>query len=250
MIRMTNGLALLATLLLAACSQQDGTGSGSAGEPTLETNEQRLSYGIAFGLGERLKADGVPVDVDAFNAGIRDAFEGNERKLTQEEIAEEMAAYQTARAEEQQAAAEAAAEDNALTGDAFRDEYAQAEGVEQTESGLLYKVIEPGEGPRPSAEDSVEVHYRGTLVDGTEFDSSYSRGEPVTFGLSQVIPGWTEGLQLMSVGSKYQLVIPPELAYGPGGAGQSIGPNSTLVFEVELLDIVSAEGEAAEEGEG
>ena len=261
MIRMTNGLALLATLLLAACSQQDNADSQGAAEPVLETSEQRLSYGIAYGLGERLDADGVPIDVDAFNAGIRDAFEGNERRLTQEEIAAEMQAYQAARVEEQEAAAEQAAEaaeqaaiENAAAGDAFRDEYAQAEGVSETESGLLYKAIEAGEGPKPTAEDAVEVHYRGTLVDGTEFDSSYARGESVTFGLSQVIPGWTEGLQLMSVGSKYQLVIPPELAYGPAGAGQSIGPNSTLVFEVELLDIVSpgdeaAEDEAAEEGE-
>ena len=116
-----------------------------------------------------------------------------------------------------------------------------------TESGLQYKVLEEGEGPKPSAEDVVEVHYQGTLIDGTEFDSSYARGSTVSFGLNQVIPGWTEGLQLMPVGSKYQFVIPPELAYGPAGAGPQIGPNSTLVFVVELVSIPSQEAAAAEE---
>jgi FKBP-type peptidyl-prolyl cis-trans isomerase len=112
-----------------------------------------------------------------------------------------------------------------------------------TESGLQYEVVEAGDGASPGPEDSVEVHYRGTLIDGTEFDSSYARGEPVTFGVNQVIPGWTEALQLMQVGSKYKLFIPSELAYGPGGAGNRIGPNATLVFEVELLDVPSQAAE-------
>ncbi len=240
MTRFTYGLALLAALLTAACTQQQ-----EAAAPddltTLETTEQRLSYGIAYGLGERLKADGVPLDVDAFNLGLRHAFEGQERLLTQEEIGQEMQAYQASRAAERQAEAEKAATDNATAGEAFRAEYAKGEGVMQTESGLLYQELRAGDGPKPTAEDAVEVHYKGTLIDGTEFDSSYSRGTPVTFGLNQVIPGWTEGLQLMPVGSKFQLVIPPELGYGPGGAGASIGPNATLVFEVELIGIVEAE---------
>ena len=245
MKRMTYGLALLAALLTAACSQQQD-GAASDEPVSLETTEQRLSYGIAYGLGERLKADGVPLDVAAFTLGLQHAFDGTEQLLSQEEIGLEMQAYQQSRAVQRQAEAEEAATANAVAGDAFRAEYAKAEGVMSTESGLLYKELEAGDGPKPTAEDAVEVHYRGTLIDGTEFDSSYGRGTTVTFGLNQVIPGWTEGLQLMPVGSKYQLVIPPELAYGPGGAGASIGPNATLVFEVELVSIVSGEEDAGE----
>ncbi len=122
---------------------------------------------------------------------------------------------------------------------AFLAQNKAKEGVTTTASGLQYEVLTAGTGPKPSAEDTVEVHYRGTLVDGTEFDSSYSRGETVTFGVGQVIPGWTEALQLMPKGSKWKLVIPPELAYGAGGAGQVIGPNAALVFEVELIGIPS-----------
>jgi FKBP-type peptidyl-prolyl cis-trans isomerase len=235
------GLALTVALLTTACSQQDNT---PAEQPvTLETTEQRLSYGIAFGLGERLKADGVPLDLDAFSAGLRHAFDGEAPLLTQEEIGQEMQAYQQERMAERQAEAELAATSNTTEGDAFRADYAQAEGVMTTESGLLYKVLEAGDGAMPGAEDTVEVHYRGTLIDGTEFDSSYARGATVSFALNQVIPGWTEGLQLMPVGSKYEFVIPPELAYGAGGAGQQIGPNATLVFQVELVGIESAEAD-------
>ena len=158
-----------------------------------------------------------------------------------------MQRFQTEQQEKQQAAAAQAAATNAAAGQAFLAENAGREGVTVTESGLQYEVLQAGEGASPGPEDTVEVHYRGTLVDGTEFDSSYGRGQTVQFGVTQVIPGWTEALQLMQVGSKYRLVIPPELAYGAGGAGQTIGPNSTLVFEVELVSIVEAEEEAAAE---
>ena len=133
-------------------------------------------------------------------------------------------------------------------GEAFLKENATKEGVVTTESGLQYKIVTAGEGPKPGAEDVVKVHYRGTLLDGTEFDSSYKRGEPVTFPVGGVIPGWVEALQLMPVGSKWELFIPSGLAYGPGGAGGQIGPNSTLKFEVELLSIEPKEAtEAAKE---
>ncbi|MEE4662096.1 MAG: FKBP-type peptidyl-prolyl cis-trans isomerase [Halieaceae bacterium] len=240
------GLAVPLAITLSACNQEPA----QTADVTLDTPEQRLSYGIAYGLGDRLKADGVPLDVAAFSAGLSDAVEGNEARLSQEEIGQEMQAYQEKRAAEQAELTAAEAEVNASAGDAYREENASAEGVTTTESGLQYRVITAGDGPTPGPTDVVEVHYRGTLIDGTEFDSSYSRGEPINFGLDQVIPGWSEGLQLMPVGSTYELVIPPELAYGAGGAGPIIGPNATLVFEVELLDIVqdeTAEDASAEE---
>lgn len=253
MNRITLGLALLAALVTLGCSQKEATApQGSAGEsPALDTTEQRLSYGIAYGLGQRLKADEIPLDVAAFAAGLDDAYEGRDAQLSEEEIGQEMQAYQQSRQAEMEAEQAQLAEANAAAGDAFREQNAAAEGVTTTETGLQYKVLTAGDGPKPSAEDTVEVNYRGTLIDGTEFDSSYARGSSVSFGLNQVIPGWTEGLQLMPVGSKYEFVIPPELAYGPAGAGQQIGPNSTLIFEVELLGIPSQQAEAeAEADEG
>jgi FKBP-type peptidyl-prolyl cis-trans isomerase len=249
MNRTKTWLALLAVLVTAACSQQADQTTSQPETVELDTTEKRLSYGIAFGLGERLKADGVPLDVTAFNMGLRDAFEGGERLLSQEEIGREMQAYQASRQAERAAAAEQAATENTAAGSAFREANAAKEGVVTTESGLQYKVLRDGDGPKPLATDTVEVNYRGTLIDGTEFDSSYTRGSSVSFALNQVIPGWTEGLQLMPVGSKYELVIPPELAYGAGGAGQVIGPNATLVFEVELLQIAPREGDEAAEGD-
>lgn len=244
--------ALAGVVALQACNQQTpATGDSAAATPAapaaiaLETTEQRLSYGIAYTLGQRMAVDQVPMDVDAFAAGMRDALEGATPRLTEDEISAEMQAYQERAAAEQQAAMGAAAEANAVAGVAFLGENATREGVVVTDSGLQYEIIEVGDGPVPGPEDTVEVHYRGTLLDGTEFDSSYGRGETVTFGVGQVIPGWTEALQLMPVGSKWKLVIPSELAYGPGGAGQVIGPNATLVFDVELISIPSqAEVEA------
>jgi len=242
-------LALVGVVALQACNQKSAESppaTAAAPAPVqLETTEQRLSYGIALTLGQRMKADKVPMDVDAFSAGLRDAIEGAEPRLSQEEISAEMQAYQEKAVAEQQAAQAALAESNLAAATAFLAENAAKEGVTVTDSGLQYEVIEAGDGPKPGPDDTVEVHYSGTLVDGTEFDSSYKRGEPVTFGVNQVIPGWTEALQLMPVGSKYRLVIPPELGYGAGGAGQAIGPNAALVFEVELLSIPSQADAAA-----
>lgn len=239
-------LALVGVVALQACNQQTPPATPEAAAPAvleLATSEQRLSYGIAFGLGKRMAADGVPMDVDSFSAGLRDALEGKEPRLTQEEITAEMQAYQEKAAAEQQATQAALAEANQAAAVAFLAENAAREGVTVTDSGLQYEILEVGDGPIPGPDDTVEVHYRGTLIDGTEFDSSYSRGETVTFGVSQVIPGWTEALQLMPVGSKWKIVIPPELGYGPGGAGQAIGPNAALVFEVELVGIVDPNAE-------
>ena len=243
-------LALVSAITLQACNQQSSAPADSAAAPApvaVETTEQRLSYGIAYGLGQRLKTDGVPMDVDAFSAGLRAAIEGSEPLMSQDEIAAEMQAYQEKMAAEQQAVQAEMAVSNAAASAAFLVENAQVEGVVVTDSGLQYQVIEEGEGAIPGPEDTVEVHYRGTLVDGTEFDSSYARGQTVTFGVGQVIPGWTEALQLMPVGSKWKLVIPPELGYGAGGAGQMIGPNAALIFEVELVSIPSQAEEAVAE---
>jgi len=234
------GLALVAVLMVAACAKQ-GEQAQEDSAAALDTTEKRLSYGIAYGLGDRLKADGVPLDVDSFSMGLRHAYEGADQLLSDEEISQEMQNYQTEQNAKRMAAAEAAAEGNAAEGAAFLAENAKVEGVVVLDSGLQYQVLTEGEGAKPGPEDTVEVNYRGTLLDGTEFDSSYARNSSVSFALNQVIPGWTEGLQQMTAGSTYRLFIPPELAYGPGGAGDVIGPNATLIFDVELIAITPKE---------
>ena len=243
-------LALVSVFSLQACNQQTDNATETAAVDaavTLETSEQRLSYGIAYGLGKRMQADAVPLDIDTFTAGLRDALSGAEPRMTHEEVTAEMQAYQEKVAAEQEAAQAAAGAANLAAAQAFLEENAAREGVTVTDSGLQYEVLEQGDGPIPGPDDTVEVHYRGTLIDGTEFDSSYKRGETDTFGVGQVISGWTEALQLMPQGSKWKLFIPPELGYGAGGAGQAIGPNSALIFEVELISIPS-QSEAAGEG--
>ena len=210
-------------------------------EVVLETTDARLSYGIGLRMGQRMSADGMTVDIAAYAAGLEDAMTGAEAQLTDEEINTEMSAFQERRQAEAEAERVALAQTNLEAGRAYMDEMSAREEVQTTESGLQYIVVEPGEGENPVAEDSVEVHYEGRLIDGTVFDSSFERGQTVTFGLTQVIAGWTEGLQLMKPGAKYKFIIPPELGYGEGGAGQMIGPNATLLFDVELIAVVKAE---------
>ena len=191
---------------LIACQEQ-------AKEPapvTLDTPEKRLSYGIALRMSERMVADGMVMDVDAYALGMRDAFEGAEARLTEEEINAEMMAFQEKVEAEREAAQAQVAEGNAEAGAAFLAENAQREGIVVTDSGLQYEVVTAGDGASPGPDDQVEVHYRGTLIDGTVFDSSYDRGQTVTFGVTQVIPGWTEALQLMKEGDKYNLYIPSD----------------------------------------
>lgn len=242
-------LAIASTLALQACNQsaQEPDGTAEADEVALETSSQRLSYGMAYGLGQRLAQDEVPLDIEAFTAGLEDAVAGGEARMTTEEIQAEMQAYQEQAMAEQQAEVAAQGEANQAAAEEFLAENAEREGVVVTDSGLQYEVIEEGEGASPGPEDTVEVHYTGTLLDGTEFDSSRERGETVTFGVGQVIPGWTEALQLMSPGAKWKLYIPADLAYGQGGAGGVIGPNSALIFDVELVSVPSQQAEA--EGE-
>jgi len=233
--------AMVSMLFLHACSNEEAAegGAGQSGAAVaLDTSAQKISYGIAYGFGQRLKMDEIPIDVDAFSAGMRDAMGGAEPLMTEQQIAEEMQAFQMAQNEKLQAKMEEASTVNMEAGKTFLAENAQKEGVVTLDSGLQYKVIEAAEGAKPAASDTVEVHYRGTLLDGTEFDSSYSRGQSANFGVGQVIPGFSEALQLMSVGSKWQVYIPSDLGYGPGGTGGGpIGPNATLIFDIELISI-------------
>lgn len=239
MMNRKNLALLLAALVVSACTNKEV--EPAASEVALDSMEQRLNYGIAYEFGSRLKEDGFPLDADTFSLGLRHALEGTERLVSQEQVGEDMQAFQDVANAKRAEEMVAIAEENAAMGSALLAENATAEGIVVTESGLQYKVLAAGDGPKPGPDDVVEVNYRGTLVDGTEFDSSYARNSPISFGVGQVIAGWTEGLQLMPVGSKYQFVIPPELAYGSEGAGPVIGPNSTLIFEVELLSITAPE---------
>lgn len=199
-----------------------------------DTQELQASYGIGMQMGEQLKSqpfDGL--DISAVSAGIADAFFGAESKVSQQELQE---AFQTISARMQASSAEQAKVLGAV-GVEHLAENGKKEGVTVTESGLQYEVVTMGEGEKPTAESTVSVHYHGSLIDGTVFDSSVDRGQPAEFPVGGVIAGWTEALQLMPVGSKFKLTIPSELAYGERGAGAAIGPHSTLVFDVELLEI-------------
>jgi len=206
----------------------------------LDTEEKKLGYIIGMDIGKSLRDQGTEVDLDSLIEAIKATYNGDELAMTPEEAALVRQEYIQRRQAEQQAAAAEAGEANLVAGQAFLEENAVKEGVITTESGLQYKVVTMGTGAKPAATDTVKVHYRGTLLDGTEFDSSYARNEPISFALNRVISGWTEGVQLMPVGSKFMFYISPELAYGEGGGGP-IPPNSTLIFEVELLDIETAE---------
>ncbi|MCW8926385.1 MAG: FKBP-type peptidyl-prolyl cis-trans isomerase [Xanthomonadales bacterium] len=204
----------------------------------LETEEQKLGYIIGMDIGKSLRDQGAEVDLESLLDAISTTFKGEEAALTAEEAAAIRQAYVEKRQAERQAETAAVAGANLAEGQKFLAENKTKEGVQTTESGLQYKVLTMGDGAKPVATDTVQVHYRGTLLDGTEFDSSYARNEPISFALNRVIAGWTEGVQLMPVGSKFMFYIAPELAYGEGGGGP-IPPNATLIFEVELLDIVT-----------
>ena len=200
---------------------------------TLTTDEQKASYAIGYQFGANAKRDGLSLDATAVADGVKDALGGSKPAADPATL---QAALDKLRAG-LEAKAKAAGEKNAKDGAAFRADYAKGANVKKTASGMLYEVVSAGSGAKPKPTDTVRVNYRGTLPDGTEFDSSYKRREAVTFQVNQIIPGWQEALVMMPKGSKWKLVLPPELAYGDKGAGGAIGPNQTLVFEVELLDI-------------
>jgi FKBP-type peptidyl-prolyl cis-trans isomerase FklB len=188
-------------------------------------------------IGSAMKRDEVDVDTAILLRGLKDALAGSKLLLTDQEAQTVMTALRADLGKKQELKQQQAAETNKKEGDAFLAANKTKEGVVALPSGLQYKILQEGTGPKPAATDTVTVNYRGTLLNGTEFDSSYKRGQPATFGVGQIIKGWTEALQLMPVGSKWQLFIPAELAYGARGAGRDIGPNSTLIFEVELVSI-------------
>lgn len=208
----------------------------AADAPAMD-DASRQSYALGYQLGRDLK--GADLRGDAITQGLKDGSSGAPPKLTDQQMQEALAALDQRIASERARAQTAELEKSLAAGNAYRAENAKKPGVQTTASGLQYKVVKAGTGRTPAASDTVTVNYRGTLVDGTEFDSSYKRGEPATFPVAGVIPGWTEALQLMKEGAQYQLVIPPELAYGERGAGGVIPPGATLVFDVELISVGS-----------
>lgn len=213
-------LAITTTISFSACNRAD-----------VSSEKGKASYAIGYQVGRALKSQGAEVDPATIAAAIKDTMAGNELRMTEDEMRQAIQALQS----RNQGGDPKVAAENAAKGKEYLDANKAKPGVQVTASGLQYKVISAGSGASPKATSTVKVHYRGTLIDGTEFDSSYKRGQPAEFGVSQVIRGWTEALQLMKKGAKYKLTIPSELAYGARNSG-TIPANSVLNFEVELLD--------------
>ena len=222
------GVTLLLVAIAAGCTAEEAV-------VKLEDTKQKVSYAIGLDIGRNFARQEIEIDANAFLAGVRDGVGGQKQRLTDEQMKAEITALRESMMAKQEAKAKAAAEKNKAEGEAFLAKNAKEAGVMVTKSGLQYKVITEGKGPMPTADAIVKVHYRGTLLDGTEFDSSYSRNEPLVLPVGGVIPGWTEALTMMKEGSKWELFIPSALAYGEEGAAPAIGPNAVLKFEVELL---------------
>ncbi len=203
----------------------------------LKDQKDKVSYSIGTNIGNNFKKQSMDINPDALMQGIKDTLSGEKALMTEQEMNETMKAFQQEMMTKQAELAKIIGEKNKTEGDLFLAENKKKEGVITLSSGLQYKVINEGSGTIPTLTDKVIVHYRGTLIDGTEFDSSYRRGQPVTFPVNGIIAGWKEALQLMKAGSKWQLFIPPTLAYGERGAGRTIGPNATLIFDIELLSL-------------
>ena len=225
-------------ILMGAISVALASGISTAGDKVEpKTESDKVSYSVGYRLGGDFKRQQVDINSDMLVQGIEDAASGGEALMTDEQMRTVMTNLANrVRAEQMEKQKQQGAE-NIKAGEAFLAENAGKEGVKTTDSGLQYKVITAGEGKTPQKSDKVTVHYRGTLIDGSEFDSSYSRNKPASFGVGQVIPGWTEALQLMKEGDKWEIYLPSKLGYGERGAGARIPPNSTLVFEVELISV-------------
>lgn len=220
--------------------------SGALASTKLNSEKDKVSYMIGYQIGSNFKRDGLEVDLNMVLNGMKEASTGVASPLSAEESQKLMTDLQKNLQAKAEAKQKSDGEKNSKEGKAFLEENAKKKDIVKLPSGMQYKVLTAGKGDSPKATDTVKTHYRGTLINGTEFDSSYKRGQPATFPVNGVIKGWTEALQLMKPGAKWQLFIPSELAYGEGGAGESIGPNSTLIFEVELLSIEKKEEPKAE----
>ena len=228
-----------AMLLMTGCSTNNGsqeTAAQSVAITEQSTSEEKVGYSLGYMMAEGNKEAIKDLNLDTFEKGFRDGYEGSDSALTQEQMQQVLMDYQKEQEAQFAKDMENKATENKAAGEAFLAENAKKEGVKQTDSGLQYKVLTAGTGASPKATDVVEVNYEGKLIDGTVFDSSYERGEPIEFPLNQVIAGWTEGLQLMKEGGKYEFYIPADIAYGEAG-NAGIEPNSTLIFTVELLDV-------------
>jgi FKBP-type peptidyl-prolyl cis-trans isomerase FklB len=245
-MRTRHSLALCTTLAAFSTGwnsliAQDTTPAQEIAVVAATTDNQLLMEKVSYFLGadaiKRFKANNIAIQPQSYLQGVQDAFTDEQPKYTPEELQQALMTFQTQLREQAAQQAQVQASNNVKAGTTFLEENAKRETVTTTASGLQYEILTEGSGPKPSAEKSVTVHYTGTLIDGTVFDSSVQRGQPATFGVGQVIPGWTEALQLMPEGSKWKLFIPSNLAYGERGAGADIGPNETLIFEVELLKV-------------
>ncbi len=239
-------IALATSLILVGCEEASKPKADAAAPVsttvTLESEIQKVSYIMGTNIGGQIKGEAFEVDIASLTLGLSDAVAGKEPKLSEAEVKAVIESFQAKMMAEQEVSAKLVAETNIKEGEAFLAENAKKNDVVVLESGLQYKVLEAGTGVIPTSENTVEVHYKGTLIDGTEFDSSFKRGVPAQFGVTQVIPGWVEALQLMKEGAKWELYVPADLAYGPGGTGGLIGPNQTLIFEVELLKAAVGDG--------
>ena len=203
----------------------------------LKDQKGKESYSLGYQFGQYIKSQGIDIDLEIYTSGIKDALGGKEPQMSQEDIRATIMGLQQRQQAARQKEMKEKSTKNLEQGKTFLAENQKKENVKALPSGLQYKVLAEGSGKTPKADDTVTVNYKGTLIDGTEFDSSYKRGQPATFKVNGVIKGWTEALPLMKEGSKYQLFIPPDLAYGERGAGRNIPPNSTLIFEVELISV-------------
>ena len=226
-------MAMVVMAGLSACNNEKSEQTSVV----LDNEVKKFSYAMGMDVGQSIKGLGAEIDQAALNAAIEDVLSGSTLKLEAAQSTQIKQDFFRKKQEAQMAERKTAGAENKAKGEAFLAENAKKEGVTVTASGLQYEVLTQGDGKKPAATDTVKVHYQGTLLDGTEFDSSYKRGQPISFPLNGVIKGWTEGVALMPVGSKYKFYIPSNLAYGERGAGAKIGPDSTLIFTVELLAI-------------
>lgn len=225
---------------LPAAQNQLGAQPGTNGAPPAgqqPSYEQQLSYSLGLNIGTDMRQNEIPIDLQFLVAGLKDALTGSQPKLSDQQRQAVMMRFQQEMQQKAQARMAEAGAKNTETGKAYLAENSNKDGVQTTKSGLQYRIIKQGTGASPTLTDTVRCHYEGTLIDGTVFDSSYKRGEPAAFPVNGVIPGWTEALQLMKVGGKWELYIPSDLAYGAQGSPPRIGPNQVLLFTIELLDI-------------